>query len=75
MHRSHTELQHDHVFQPPKRGAERRSANVLAIVGLSMVVMSVERLINPEPIADYKTRLGALPELVHVSIEAHRIEP
>ena len=38
MHHSHTELQHEHVFQPPKRGAERKTAVVFYITVLTMTV-------------------------------------
>jgi cation diffusion facilitator family transporter len=38
MHRSHTELQHEHVFQPPKKHAERKTAVVFYITILTMTV-------------------------------------
>jgi cation diffusion facilitator family transporter len=38
MHASHTELTHDHVFQPTKPGAETRTAAVFLITVLTMTV-------------------------------------
>lgn len=38
MHKTHTELQHEHIFQPPKHRAERKTAIVFFITILTMAV-------------------------------------
>ena len=38
MHKTHTELQHEHIFQPPKHRAERKTAIVFFITILTMVI-------------------------------------
>ncbi|MBN1306845.1 MAG: hypothetical protein JXA18_02940 [Chitinispirillaceae bacterium] len=62
MHRSPTELQHDHPYTADRSRSERR---IGVVVGLTALTMAAET------IADFRERLRELDKIAHVSVELH----